>query len=213
MDAPKLYRLRTSGNSYKIRLLAALLDIKLEYVEVDFENDAQESPEFRAINPRGQMPVLVVGNKTFTDSAAILVYLAGTYPDPNATKTPSSFWSTDCVEQAAIVDWLAFATGWIQPGIAIARYTMKFECKGIAPENHPVLEKAQAKGHKSLEILQTQLSTNQWLALERPTIADVAVFAYVHLAPVGGIDLSLYPAVEGWVNRVRALPGFYPMDE
>jgi glutathione S-transferase len=212
MAPPKLYTRKQSGNCYKVRLLAALLGIKLELIEVDSPNQ-QYSPEFLAINPRGQIPVLVNGDKTFTDSAAILVYLAGSHSDPGTTKMPSSFWSNDIVEQAAIVDWLAFAASWIETGITTARrYTINFNFNGVSTSNQQELAKATTKGHKSLEILQTRLRANEWLALERPTIADVAVFSYVALAPMGNISLDPYPAVKSWISRVRNLPGFIPID-
>jgi glutathione S-transferase len=212
MAPPKLYTWKLSGNSYKVRLLAALLGIELEFIEIDFPNSEQGSPEFLAINPRGQIPVLVDGDKTFTDSAAILVYLAGSHPDPNTTKTPSSFWSNDIVEQAAIVDWLAFSAGWVQTGVAQARSILNFNFKGIKTSREEQLAIATTKGHKSLEVLQTRLHANEWLALGRPTIADVAVFSYVALAPMGNISLDPYPAVKSWISRVRSLPGFIPID-
>lgn len=210
MAPPKLYTWQLSGNSYKARLLAALLGIKLELINVDYLNGEQRSPEFLAINPRGQFPVLVDGDQTFTDSAAILVYLAGAYPNLDTTKTPSSFWSNDAVEQAKIVDWLAFAGSWIQNGIATARATIKFA--GVSVNNEQILARAITKGQKSLEILQERLSSNEWLALGRPTIADVAVFPYVELSIEGNISLDPYPAVKSWISRVRDLPGFIPID-
>ncbi|KAF2103515.1 thioredoxin-like protein [Rhizodiscina lignyota] len=211
MAPPKLYTRKDSGNCYKVRLLAALLGIELEFIELDrLLNDQQHSPDFLAINPRGQIPVLVHGEKTFTDSAAILVYLAGSRSDPGTTETPSSFWSNDVAEQAAIVDWLAFASSWIQTGVALARFIVIF--KGVSTLSEPALAKATTKGIKSLEILQTKLRANEWLALGRPTIADVAVFAYVALAPMGNISLDPYPAVKSWISRVRSLPGFIPID-
>jgi glutathione S-transferase len=212
MALPKLYTCPPSGNSYKVRLLAALLDIKLELVQVNLPNDEQRSPEFLAINPRGQLPALVDGDKTFTDSAAILVYLAGSYSDPSTTQTPSSFWSNDIVEQAAIVDWLGFAATWLQTGIAAARYIINFNYHGNPATDQHMLATATTKGHKSLEILETRLRANGWLALERPTIADVAVFAYVSLASKGNISLDPYPAVKSWISKVRDLPGFIPID-
>jgi len=211
-ELPKLYTWKASGNSYKVRLLAALLDIKLELIEIDYLNDQQQSPEFLVMNARGTIPVLVNGEKTFTDSAAILVYLAGLRSDPNTNKTPSSFWSNDVVEQATIVDWLAFAASWIQTGIATARYIVNFASKGDSTSRQQILAMTTTKGYKSLEVLQTTLCENEWLALGRPTIADVAVFAYVALAPTGNISLDPYPAVKSWISRVRSLPGFIPID-
>jgi glutathione S-transferase len=213
MARPKLYTWRGSGNSYKVRLLAALLDVKLELVEIDFLNNQQRSPEFLAINPRGTIPVLVDGDKTFTDSAAILVYLAGSSSFSGTTKTPTSLWATDTVEQAAIVDWLAFASGWLDNSLATARFIVSFNYRSIAsPAYKQALARATAQGHKSLKILQARLSSTEWVALGRLTIADVAVFAYVATASEGDISLDPYPAVKSWISRVRNLPGFIAID-
>jgi glutathione S-transferase len=209
MALPKLYTCPPSGNSYKVRLLASLLEIKLEFIQVDLPHDEQRSPEFAKINPRGQLPVLVDGDKTFTDSAAILVYLAGSH----TSQTSLSFWSTDIAEQAAIVDWLAFAATWIQNGIGVARYIVKFNFHGDPASDRKNLAVATAKANKSLEILQARLQANEWLALDRPTIADIAVFSYVVLAPMGNISLDPYPDVESWISRIRNLPGFITMEE
>jgi glutathione S-transferase len=213
MPLPKLYTWRGSGNSYKIRLLAALRDIKVDLVEIDFLNNQQRSPEFLAINPRGTIPVLVDGEKTFTDSAAILVYLAGLASDSGTTKTLSSFWASETVEQAAIVDWLAFASSWLESGLITARFIVSFNYRGVSsPAYKQALARATAQGHKSLKVLQARLSANEWVALGRPTIADVAIFAYVATAAEGDISLDPYPAVKSWISRIRNLPGFIAID-
>jgi glutathione S-transferase len=179
---PKLYTFVESGNSYKVRLLAAILNIELEEVEIDFFNEQHHSEEFLAINPRGTIPTLVDGDKTFTDSSAILVYLAGTRSDRGSTKTPSSYWTADVTDQAVIVDWLAFASSWVQFGVCKARGVVSFpEFGGEATEQ--TLADAKIRGHKSLVILNKRLEEEEWLALGRPTIADIAVFVYVALAP------------------------------
>lgn len=206
--APKLYTYRESGNCYKVRLLAALLSIQLEHVEMDYQNGEHHSPEFLAINPQGALPVLVDGDKVFTDSAAILVYLAGTYPARESKLAPTGYWSSDVLEQAFIVNWLAFASTWIQNGVCKARGILSFN--GAATEQ--ALSEAQEKGRRSLEILEQQLEKNQWLTLGRPTIADVAVFVYVALAPMGDVSLDPYRAVRAWVARVRKLEGFIPIE-
>lgn len=212
--APKLYGYDESGNCYKVRLLAALLDIKLEHVEIDFDSDQNHSEEFLTINTRGSVPTLVHGDKTFTDSSAILVYLAGTYSDPGSSKVPSSYWSSDVVDQAAIVDWLAFANSWIQFGVCTARSIVNFggPYNGLGTDYTPqTLADARTRGHKSLVILNKSLERGEWLALGRPTIADVAVFVYVALAPMGDVSLEPYPAIMSWVQRVKMLPGFITM--
>ena len=213
--APKLYSFDVSGNCYKVRLLASLLEIDLELVDIDFANDQNHSDEFLAINNRGSLPALVDGDKTFTDSSAIVVYLAGTYPNPGSSKAPSSYWSTDVAEQAAIVDWLAFANSWLQYGVAMARSIVNFggQYSGLGTEFTPqTLADAKTRGHKSLVILNKQLEKGDWLALGRPTVADVAIFVYVALAPMGDVSLEPYPAVKSWIERVRELPGFIPID-
>lgn len=212
--APILYGYDESGNCYKVRLLAALLNINLEHVEIDFDNDQNHSDAFLAINPRGSVPTLVYGDKTFTDSSAILVYLAGTYGDPGSSKTPSSYWSTDVAEQAAIVDWLAFANSWIQYGVCTARSIVNFggPYNGLGTNyTSQTLADARTRGHKSLVILNKRLGKEDWLALGRPTIADVAVFVYIALAPMGDVSLEPYPAVKSWIERVKKLPNFISM--
>jgi glutathione S-transferase len=208
MALPKLYSFPRSGNAYKVRLLAALLDIKLELINVDIMNGQQNSPDFRAKNARGQVPVLEVGDATLTDSAAILVYLAGSYPDAGSTKTPSSYWSNDIIEQATIVDWLAFAASWVQSGITTARSILNFKSSGDETSDGYLVAYATTKGYKSLEILEKTLQGRDWLTLGRPTIADVAVFGYVHLTHSAKMSVDAYPAVQGWTERVSNLPGF-----
>jgi glutathione S-transferase len=186
---PKLYTFEESGNSYRIRLPAALQDIELQHIELDFLNDQQHSPEFLAFNPKGEVPAFVDGDKVFTDSAAILVYLAGTHLDKGSNKAPSSYWSSDVVEQAAIAEWLAFAASWVQYGVFTGRAILTFKgaFNGLGMKSsQESLAEAKIRGHKSLEILQQKLEKYDWLALGRSTIADIAVFAYVALAPMGG---------------------------
>ena len=183
-STPKLYTWGESGNSYKVRLLASLLDVKLQEIEIDFPGAEHHSPEFLAINPKGTIPTLVNGDHVFTDSAAILIYLAGTYPDAGSVGTTSSWWSTNVVEQAHIVDWLAFTASSIQLGLGAARSILFHNPNGVSDEaTSRRLVEAKTKGQKSLEMLQNRLEKEKWLALGRPTIADVAVFVYVALAP------------------------------
>jgi glutathione S-transferase len=200
--APTLYTFFESGNSYKVVLLAALLDVELDIKEVDYFGGELKSPEYLAINPRGQVPALVDGDRVFRDSAAILVYLAG-------TRSSSTFWSHDAVDQAQIVDWLSFAAGIVQAGVCSARGITHFRPKTSRSQDD--LAEAKSKGHKSLAILEKQLENQEWLVLGRPTIADVSVFVYVALAPMGGISLESYPAVKGWIARVKGLKGFVTM--
>ena len=205
----KLYSYNESGNSYKVRLLAALLKVHLEIVELDYFSDEQHSEKFLKINPKGEVPALVDGDIVLTDSAAILVYLAGKYSDKN------TWWSEDLVEQAKIVDWLAFAASWVQYGVFTARAILSFKgpYNGLGLEStEQTLKEAKIRGHKSLAILDGVLKDREWLANNRPTIADIAVFVYVALAPMGDISLEPYPNVRAWIERIKDLPNFIKID-
>ena len=209
--APLLYSAPESGNCYKVRLLASLLSIPLELRNLDFFNKEQKSPWFLAINPKGELPALVDGNRILTDSSAILVHLAGTYADGTGIiRPPSSFWSADVAEQAQIVEWLAFTAGSIHSGLCRARALLAFNWPPNASDES--IREAQRTGASSLQLLEKRLETAEWLAVGRPTIADVAVFVYVGLAPMGGISLEPFPAVRTWLERMRGLQGFLPPD-
>ena len=196
---PTLYNYDPSSNCAKIRLLAALLHIDLDIVQIDLSKGQQHTPEYLAVNPKGQVPALVVdvqdGKKlTLTDSAAILLYLAG----------KSSFWSADVTEQALITGWLCFTASWITNGVAIARAIVTF---GI-PVHGTALAEAQKLGQKSLDVLEGHLNGRQWLELERPTIADIALYVHVSSAPMGKVSLEPFENVRKWISRVEVLPGF-----
>ncbi len=202
----KLYTHEESGNSYKVRLLLSFLGIECERVAVDLMHDEQHQPRYLAINPRGEVPTLEDGDVLLRDSAAILVYLAGRHGK-------REWWPEDVAAQAAIVEWLAFAASWVQYGVFTARALVSFgmPANGLPPDFDESLEAAQIRGRRSLEILDAHLKRYDWLAYSRPTIADIAVFPYIALAPMGEISLDPYPAVRGWIARFRALPGFVPI--
>jgi glutathione S-transferase len=203
----KLYSHPESGNSYKVRLLMAFLGVDYDRIDVDLLSDAQHQPAFLAVNPRGEVPALVDGDIVLRDSAAILLYVAGRHG-------PRPWWSDDIAEQADIQQWLAFAASWVQYGVFTARALVAY---GMPANGLPAsftgesLEGAQIRGRKSLDILEQHLRAQPWLACGRPTIADIAVFPYVALAPMGDIDLGPWPAVRNWIARFRALPGFIPI--
>lgn len=202
----KLYSYEESGNSYKVRLLLSFLGADCEIVDVDLMQDAQHQPDYLAINPRGEVPALEDGEVLLRDSAAILVYLA-------AGHGSAPWWSNDAAEQATITEWLAFAASWVQYGVFTARALVSFgiPANGLPADLHDGLEASKIRGRRSLEILDEHLATRDWLACGRPTIADIAVFPYVALAPMGDIPLTPYPAVLAWIARFRQLPGFQPI--
>ncbi len=193
----KLYDRDISGNAYKARLLLALLNLPYERITVDLPGGENRKPEFLRLNPRGQIPVLEDGGRVFWDSTAILVYLARRYGGEN-------WLPSDPAQMAEVMQWLALAQNEILYGLARARAINLFK----RPWN---LEEAQAAGRRALDVLQERLNGHDWLALERPTIADVACYPYAALAPEGGVSLDAYPAVRGWISRVRNLPGYVGM--
>ncbi|WP_313499232.1 glutathione S-transferase family protein [Stutzerimonas nitrititolerans] len=192
----KLYDLEASGNCYKVRLFAALANIELEKVPVDFLSGAHKQPPLSDMNPLGQLPVLEDGAQVFRDSQAILVYLAGAYGG-------LAWWPAHPQGQAEIVQWLSFAANEVQHSLCAARLVQKF---GYDMDQSAALAKAPAV----LALLDAHLQRHDWLALERPTIADCAVYPYVVLAPEGGVELEPYSHVARWMKRMEELPGFLP---
>lgn len=192
----KIYHHPLSGHSHRVRLFASLLGLEHELVEVDLKAGAQKQPEFLRMNPFGQVPVLVDGDVIVPDSNAILVYLA--------KKARRADWlPEDAYAAAAVQRWLSVAAGEVAYGPAAARLITLFGAKFHAEEVIP-------RAHVLLARLEAQLAATGWLAGDHPTIADVAIYSYVARAPEGGVDLSGYPAVNAFLGRVEALPGFVP---
>lgn len=193
----KLYDLELSGNCYKVRLFAALAKLELERVPVDFLAGEHKRAPLIDLNPWGELPILVDGDRVLRDSQAILVYLAG-------TRGGAAWWPSEPELQAEIVQWLSTAANEIQNGPAAARLVDRF---GYAIDKADTIARAQ----RILPLLDAHLAQHDWLALSRPTIADCAVYPYVALAPEGGVDLRPYPHIAAWIERIKALPGYLAM--
>lgn len=190
----KLYDLELSGNCYKVRLFAALARIPLEIAAVDFLAGAHKRPPLSDLNPWGEIPILVDGAVVLRDSQAILVYLASRYAG-------EAWLPRDAAGMAEVMQWLSTAANEVQNGPAAARLVDKF---GYAIDKADTLTRST----RILALIEAHLADHQWLALERPTIADCALFPYVALAPEGGVSLSDYPNIRHWLDRLRALPNF-----
>jgi glutathione S-transferase len=193
----KVYSTPASGNSYKIRLFLSLLGLEHEVVDVDVAHGETHSSEFLRRNPRGQVPVLEDGEVTVWDSQAILVYLARRYR--------MAWLPTEAIPLAEVLQWLAVSQNELLYGLASARAVKRFgfECD---------LSQAQELGRSGLAVMDTHLRTRDWLAVGRPTVADVACFPYVALAPEGDVTLHAYPEVLRWIARIKTLPGFIGME-
>jgi glutathione S-transferase len=191
-----------SGNSYKPRLLLHLLGLPYTWVRVDLMQGEHRSEAYRALNPFGQVPLLIDDAdgtaEHIPDAQAILVYLARRYGG-------DSWLPVEPLPLARVVRWLSTTAGELRQGPESARLHHLF---GVSDIN---LERALQKTDFILGQLDRHLSRRTWLEFERPTIADVAVFPYVSLAPDGRIDLAPWPHVIAWLDRVRQLPGYVPM--
>lgn len=194
----KLYGHELSGNSYKAKLMLSLLGLDYEWIKVDLMTGAHKQPEFLALNPFGQVPLLVDGNFILPDAQAILVYLARQYGT-------QQWLPLEAEPMSRVIRWLSTTAGEIRQGPESARLYHLFKATSIN------LEQANQKAEFILTQLNDRLADREWLELGHPTIADVAVFPYVALAPNGKISLKPYPHVLDWIDRVKHLPGFVGM--
>jgi len=192
----KLYHFPLSGNAHKVRLLLAMLGLPHELLAPT--GGAHKQPEFLAMNPFGQVPVLVDGEVVVRDSQAILVYLAARYGGP-------AWWPEDAARLGALQAWLSTAANEVAHGPALLRMHKKF---GRSIDVEAATQRSQAL----LQVLDAQLRDQAWLlAGERPSIADLAIYPYIALAPEGGLELAPYVHLCGWIARLQALPGHVDM--
>ncbi|WP_343550885.1 glutathione S-transferase family protein [Pantoea sp.] len=190
----KLYHFPLSGHAHRARLFLSLLNVPHEIVDVDLKAGEHLTPEFLAMNPFGQVPVLEDDGVFIADSNAILVYLA--------KKTGRSEWlPEDALGAAQVQRWLSVAAGDLAFGPAAARLITVFG----RPFNP---EEVITRAHLVLTRIENHLKDREWLVGDRPTIADIAQYSYIIGAPEGNVNLSGYPAVNGLLRRIEALPGF-----
>jgi glutathione S-transferase len=191
----KLYMSERSGNAYKPRVLLEMLKVPYEKVLIDSGKKENKTDAFLRINPRGEIPALEDGGKVFWDSTACLVYIA--------RKHGGDKWLPgDPAGMAEVMQWMALAQNEIRYGLQIARGNARGSRKWGN------LDELQEHGRAGLKVLETRLAEHDWLALDRPTIADLACYPYVHTAPEAGVPLEDYPAIRAWIGRLEALPGW-----
>jgi glutathione S-transferase len=185
-----------SGHCHRVELLLRALDLPFRHAEAS--GATRSSPEYLALNPLGQVPVLQDGDVVLADSNAILVYLVRRY-------APDSGWMPDePVAAAGVQRWLSIAAGEVRYGPANARGIVQFGY----PDDPAG---AAATSARLLGFMEQHLAGRSYLAADGPTIADLACFSYVAHAPEGGISLEPYPAVRAWIGRIEAQPWFKPM--
>ncbi|TGD97414.1 glutathione S-transferase family protein [Methylobacterium nonmethylotrophicum] len=190
----KLYHHPLSGHAHRARLFLSLVGVPHEAIEVDLKAGAHKRPDFLALNPFGQVPVLDDDGTIVADSNAILVYVA--------RKLGRTDWLPEDPQGAAAVQrWLSVAAGELAYGPAAARLVTVFGAN-FRPEE------VIGRAHTLLGRLEAHLDGRDWLVGERPTIADVALYSYLARAPEGNVDLSGYRRVTAYLRRIEALPGF-----
>ena len=195
----RLYRSALSGHAHRVELFLSLLGLPFELVDVDLAAGAHKRPDFLAMNPFGQVPVIQDGDVTLADSNAILVYLARRYAADVEQWLPS-----DPLAAAHVQRWLSVAAGLLAFGPAYARVIQLFKSPA-SPDD------AIARAHGLFKVMEQQLGQSAFLTGSTPTLADVANYSYVARAPEGNVSLADYPQLRAWLARMEALPRFLPM--
>ncbi len=196
----RLYDNHTSGNGYKPRLLLAHLGRAFERVEIDIEKGGSRTPAFLGKNPNGRIPVLELEDGTcLAESNAILFYLA----------EGSRFLPSDRLARAFTLQWMFFEQYSHEPYIAVVRHWLHLG--ELTDAQRAQLPAKREGGHAALAVMEGHLGRRDWFGGEGMTIADIALYAYTHVAGEGGFDLGAYPAVHAWLDRVAAEPGHVPM--
>jgi glutathione S-transferase len=191
-----------SGNCFKVRLLLEQLGLSYEWIAVDILRQETRTPQFLAMNPAGQIPLLEIAPGSYLpESNAILHYLAD----------PSAFLPEERLEHAQVLRWMFFEQYKHEPNVATARFIVRY--LGRPAEREEALQKKIADGYAALAVMEKHLGANPYFVGGRYTIADISLYAYTHVAHEGGFDLGPYPAIRDWLGRVRSQPGHRGMDE
>ena len=189
-----------SGNCYKIKLMLNLLGIKYQWVAVDILNGETQTPEFLAKNPNGKIPVLELEDGTcLWESNAILNFLAD----------GSAYLPSEPRLRTQVLQWQFFEQYSHEPCIAVARFIQFY--LGLPEERLGEYHAMQKAGYRALAVMEQQLKRTPFLVGEAFSIADIALYAYTHVAYQGGFDLAPYPAIQQWLGRVAEQPGYIGM--
>ena len=195
-----LYNSAVSGNCYKVRLLLAHLGLPYEIREVDVVDRSTRPELLGDLNPALRVPTLVLDDgRALAESGAILWYFG----------EGSRFVPADRYERAQVLQWMFFEQYDHEPAIAVARFLVAYSGK---PVDEAFVESRRKTGYRALDAMERHLAGRSWFVGDSMTLADIALYAYTHVADEGGFDLSPYPAIGAWLARVAAEPGHVPID-
>jgi glutathione S-transferase len=197
-----LYSMRRSGNCYKVRLALSQLGIPHESIEIDILKGETRTPEFLAMNPSGHVPLLQVApGRYIAESNAILWYIAG-----GTELVPD-----DRVDRAEMLQWMFFEQHSLEPNLGAAYFWLTLVKGGRELQQH-AFEDWMEEGYRALGVMERHLAAHRFVAANRYTIADIALYAYTHLAHSCDYDLARFPAIRGWLDRVANQPRHVTMD-
>jgi glutathione S-transferase len=196
----RVHGMSTSGNCYKVRMALEALMLPYEWTEIDTVRGDTRTARFLAMNPNGKAPVLEIEpGKYLPESNAILFYLAEDTPlVPN-----------DRLERAQVLQWLFFEQYSHEPYIAVARFLRRFPPD--PGSQRTLVDSKMNGGYRALEVMEGALKDSPFFVGSRYSIADIALYAYTHVAHEGGFDLARFPAVRAWLERVESQPGYVSM--
>ena len=203
MSDPILHEDPRSGNCYKIKLTAALLGLPLATRQYDIIAGETRTRDFlERVNPNGRIPVLQIGNRFLPESNAACWYLA----------SGSALIPQDSFDQADMLRWMFFEQYSHEPNIATMRFWLHFIGSAqLSPQQKAQMMAKRIAGCEALSLMDGHLAGHDWFVGDSVSLADIALFAYTHVADEGGFGLGDYPAVERWIERVSQLPDFIPM--
>ncbi|MDJ0937607.1 MAG: glutathione S-transferase family protein [Kiloniellales bacterium] len=197
----RLYDFHESGNGYKVRLLLNQLGIPHERIELDILKGETRTPEFLAKNPNGRIPLLELDDGTrLAESNAILFYLA----------LGSAFLPEDRLAQAQALQWMFFEQYSHEPYIAVVRF---WHFSGQAEAMKDEIPARMERGYQALGVMERHLEAQDFFVGGRYSIADIALYAYTHVAEEGRFELARFPRVQAWLERVATQPGHIPITE
>jgi glutathione S-transferase len=196
-----VYSNQGSGNCYKVRLLLTQAGEPFRTVDVDVVAGEQRTPDFLARNPIGKVPILEFPDgTTLPESGAILYHFSQDTP----------LWPAERLQQSQVLQWMFFEQYSHEPNIAVARYWCHY-LKAEDDYKEQLVGKRQ-NGDRALGVMDHHLSAHRFFVAENYSIADIALYAYTHVAHEGGFDLSRFPHIQAWLGRVKEQPGHITMD-